>query len=140
MSTAQKDRRRAYESWYQMTQRCTNPRRRGYDRYGGRGIKVCERWKSFENFYADMGGRPPKITLERNDSNKDYGPNNCRWATWKEQGRNRSSNTFIEFRGRVMTLVEAAEIAGVKYQKIFHRMRHGVTAAQALAQEIIAKR
>lgn len=78
-----------YRVWRSMHQRCTNPKHVRYERYGGRGISVCERWNSFENFFADMGARPAGLTLERIDNHKGYGPGNCKWATWSEQNRNR---------------------------------------------------
>lgn len=76
-----------YISWKAMIQRCTNPKRRGYELYGGRGIKVCDRWlHSFENFLTDMGVRPsPKHSIERKDVNGDYTPENCHWATMSDQ-------------------------------------------------------
>ncbi len=78
-----------YESWGAMLQRCNNPNAGNYSRYGGRGIKVCERWLKFENFLADMGERPEDMTLDRIDVEGNYEPGNCRWATAKEQSANR---------------------------------------------------
>jgi hypothetical protein len=83
-----------YNSWGGMLQRCTNPATRNFHNYGGRGISVCERWRSFENFYADMGECPPKHSLDRIDVNGNYEPGNCRWATTKEQGRNKRTTVL----------------------------------------------
>ena len=71
-----------------MNQRCRNPRDDAFAYYGGRGIKVCKRWRDFKNFLADMGTRPPEKTLDRQNNEGDYKPSNCRWATHKEQQRN----------------------------------------------------
>jgi hypothetical protein len=79
----------AYRSWAQMKTRCENPNYKEFYYYGGRGIKICERWNSFENFLADMGSRPEGKTLDRINGNGNYEPGNCRWATPLEQSRNR---------------------------------------------------
>src|SRR5215467_8883535 len=78
-----------YKAWSSMRQRCQNPNNPGYKDYGGRGIKVCERWQKFENFYADMGPRPDNHSLERINNDGDYEPSNCRWASNLEQQKNK---------------------------------------------------
>lgn len=108
--------------------RCYNSKCKEYPRYGGRGIKVCERWRKggFWVFVADMGPRPsPQHSLDRIDCNGDYSPENCRWATKKEQSRNRRDNKVLEFNGLSMTMVEWSERLGIKYRTLVGRIRKG---------------
>lgn len=80
---------RTYKSWRMLKERCNNPKTKGYEYYGGRGIRVCDRWlNSFENFYNDMGIRPLGKTIDRINVNGNYEPSNCRWATPSEQTLN----------------------------------------------------
>lgn len=117
-----------------MVMRCHNVAHVGYDRYGGRGIKVCERWRKFANFYADMGDPPEGKTLDRIDNNGDYTPENTRWADSKMQNRNRSSNSLHTVNGVTKTIAEWAEIKGMPPRQLRLRMTtNGLTMEQALA-------
>jgi len=82
---------RTYQTWKGMIQRCRNPKAANYSRFGGRGIRVCRRWRVFANFLADMGERPIAMTLDRKDGSKGYYRQNCRWATRIEQTANRAN-------------------------------------------------
>lgn len=86
------DQSRTYHSWSGMRARCYYPKHKDFSNYGGRGIKVCERWNDFNNFLADMGERPHACTIDRIDSNGDYTPTNCRWATSSDQRKNQRRN------------------------------------------------
>lgn len=112
-----------YLSWDTMIQRCTNPRNDNYRNYGARGITVCERWRVFENFLADMGERPAKLTLDRIDNSKSYAPGNCKWITRKEQLNNKRTNVVIEYNGKKQTLAQWSEELGVDYMNLWHRHR-----------------
>lgn len=117
---------RVYRSWVSMKMRCQNPEDLTYERYGGRGILVCDRWQSFENFLADMGTPPTeKHTLDRIDVNGNYEPENCRWATPKQQARNTRRNIFYDFFGQQMTAPEIAEKTGVPLVTIRKRLASG---------------
>ena len=85
-----------YLSWDNMIQRCTNPNRPEYPYYGGRGITVCDRWRSYENFLADMGERPDGLTLDRINNDGNYEPGNCRWADRETQVRNRRRSSYYD--------------------------------------------
>ncbi len=122
-----------YQTWRAMHQRCSNQNDVRYSCYGGRGIKVCERWRKFENFYADMGPRPSrKLSLERDNNDGDYEPSNCRWATPKHQARNRRSNRIVTVKGKAMTLAEAVERAGASYGTVAARLNRGWDIDRAL--------
>lgn len=123
-----------FRCWMSMRTRCSNQKLRCYPRYGGRGIRVCDRWQEFENFLADMGPRPsPAHSIEREDSNGNYEPGNCRWATPKEQAANRCDTVRIEHNGRTMILADWARETGVDQAVIRRRMKRGATFEQAIS-------
>ncbi len=113
-----------YGVWLSMKSRCKHKSQVSFRNYGGRGIKVCDRWQSFEKFYSDMGERPsPDHQIERLDNDGDYEPGNCTWVLRKAQCRNRRSNRKIMFRGETKTLVEWCEIMEIDYNMVEQRLR-----------------
>lgn len=121
-----------YKSWVSMKRRVTSKKHPMYKRYGGRGISICSRWYDFKNFFNDMGNRPPNLTLERIDNEKDYTPLNCKWATRKEQNNNKISNRKIEFNGYKRNVTQWAKSLGVDPQLIYNRLRRGWTIERIL--------
>ncbi len=103
-----------YGSWFNMKQRCLNLNNPAYHNYGGRGIKVCERWVKFENFLEDMGERPEGMTIDRIDNDGNYEPSNCKWSTRKEQSNNRKLNLTKEV---IISRQEEKEKRKIKRQK-----------------------
>lgn len=123
----------AYVSWRAMRERCNNPGNKMYSRYGGRGITVCERWEDFQNFLADMPPKPEGTTLERIDSDKGYEPSNCRWATRKDQNRNKSSSRMLTIYGKTMCIAEWCDISGESQSNVNARLnRLGWTHKEAV--------
>lgn len=123
-----------YNIWRGMVARCRNPKYKKYRYWGGRGISVCDRWLSFENFYADMGPRPsPEHSIDREDNDGNYEPSNCRWATRAEQARNTSKNRLFEYDGRRISMAEAAEMAGLSYQLLRGRLDNGWSLQRAMS-------
>lgn len=116
--------RGTFISWQNMLIRCTKSSHKQTRDYKGRGITVCERWLSFQNFLADMGLRPTGMTLDRKKNDEGYYPENCRWATRNEQARNRRSNLRIEFGGEKLALVEVADRLKVPYSALMWRVRN----------------
>lgn len=114
-----------YTSWTKMRGRCGNKRSHKYPSYGGRGIKVCERWQSFDAFLADMGERPAGHTLDRIDNDGDYSPENCRWATPKAQQVNQARTKFVTFRGQSHPLATVADRLGVSWATLNYRVGAG---------------
>lgn len=109
-----------------MKARCLNANLPNYHRYGGRGISVCGRWLvSFENFIADMGEKPDGMSIDRIDNDGHYEPGNCRWATPKQQDRNKSTNAVLTHNGESRCVTEWAEVLNVSARALKHRMDRG---------------
>jgi hypothetical protein len=125
-----------YQSWSNMIARCTYPNDSEWQRYGGRGIKVGERWLNFENFLLDMGQRPEGTTLDRLDPNADYCSQNCRWATPTEQANNRRNSHFLTFDGVTKTLSEWATVLGINRTTLSYRLKMGWSLEQAFTQPV----
>ena len=123
-----------YRCWKSIRTRCYNQNFKQYPDYGGRGIKVCDRWNdSFENFLADMGERPsPQHSIDREDNNGDYSPDNCRWATSDEQRANRSCNTIIKVGNREQALFLWLRELKLSKATFMWRKRHGWSDEEAL--------
>lgn len=131
-----------YNIYQALKARCYNPNHKAYPRYGGRGIKVCDRWlHSFENFLADMGERPGKeYSIDRIDVNGDYSPENCRWATWKEQANNRRNNVILEHNGISHTLAEWCDILNVGQETAYRRYNQGVDFEKIFSKKSLRTR
>jgi len=118
-----------YSSWHAMKTRCDNKTHKAYSRYGGRGIGYDSRWKKFENFIEDMGLKPnPKMELDRIDNDKNYCKENCRWATHKEQTRNRGgkrATRLYTFNERTMCIADWAREVGISPQSMQKRLNKG---------------
>ena len=122
-----------YRIWGSMLKRCRNSNDPNYHRYGGRGIAVCDRWLSFENFLLDMGERPEGLTLDRANNDGDYEPGNCRWVTRLEQMNNTRRNKLVFFEGETKTLAQWCREKGLNYNKAKHRLNRGWEPEKAFA-------
>lgn len=125
---------REYASWTQMKYRCGNPKCKNYLKYGGRGIRVCEEWKSFDRFYADMGPRPEGTSLDRIDNNGNYEPGNCRWATHAIQMANRRCTVWVEFNGEKNCIRQWALKLGLGERLLLRRYRKGTRPPELFAR------
>lgn len=118
-----------YAAWKTMHQRCAGAHRN----YGGRGIKVCDRWSSYPLFLADMGRKPTaKHTIERIDNNGSYHPENCRWATRTEQAANTRRSVSLTFNGETHVLAEWSRKTGIPYETLRSRVKAGNSPSQVL--------
>lgn len=123
-------RTREYYTWQSMRQRCENPAHPCYKNYGGRGLRVCNQWSAFAQFLADMGPRPVGTWIERIDNDRGYEPDNCRWATPKEQAQNKRPHPVVPG-----SLRNKAREAGLPYHVVYQRVKLlGWTEQEALTQ------
>jgi hypothetical protein len=131
----------AHAAWRNMRYRCSNPSSKAWPSYGGRGIKVCERWDSFANFLADMGDPPDSaLSIDRINNDGDYEPGNCRWATRKEQLENRRITRLLTFKGETKCLSHWAKEQGFDPSVVALRLKLGWSVEEALTTPKRAKR
>lgn len=130
-------RTRIYNTWKNMNRRCKKKGSAHYKLYGGRGIKVCEEWNSFEKFYEDMkDGYTDDLTIDRIDVNGNYCKENCRWITMKEQSNNRRSNHILEFNGEKLNIEQWAKKLGIPRNRLQNRINRGWNLELALTNKI----
>lgn len=131
---------RLYHIWRGMKQRCYSETCKNYDQWGGRGISVCDEWKEDYGAFKDWAlanGYSDDLSIDRIDVNGNYCPDNCRWATYEEQARNRRSNVFLEYDGKSMTIAEWAELYGISYNTLYRRIFYdGWAVERALTQPV----
>jgi hypothetical protein len=125
-----------HKVWIAMRDRCRNPNNLAFKNYGGRGIKVCDRWDSFSDFLADMGDRPEGFDLDRIDNNGNYEPSNCRWLSRQKNLNNKRTNRFLELRGETHTIAEWSRITGLSWLTIRQRLRYGWTVERTLTEPL----
>jgi len=133
------ERKRLYNAWSNMKQRCSNDARHDFPAYGGRGITVCEEWQdSFQAFrsWALSHGYEAHLTLDRIDTNGHYCPGNCRWATKKEQANNRRTNRFVTMNGRTQSIKQWADELGMEKTTLWRRFNAGWPAERALTEPV----
>jgi hypothetical protein len=114
---------RLHNIWLTMRQRCEKPHCSGYHKYGAKGIKVCEEWRSFEAFrdWAFANGYKENLTIDRKDPRGNYEPSNCRWSTQKEQQNNRSNNIFLTYKGETHSIMDWSEISKIPLHILYDR-------------------
>lgn len=130
-----------YKCWSGMKQRCTNPKNVAFQSYAGRGITFCKEWLAFSGFLKDMGESPSALhTLERIDNNGNYEPTNCRWATMKEQSRNKRNNRNLTFKDQTKPLVEWIEMLALNKDRVHGRLRKGWSVDKAFTTPFIPRK
>lgn len=132
-------RSKALSVWSGMIDRCYRGSSSSFQYYGARGIQVCDRWKVFENFLDDMGAPPTGMTIERINTDGDYSPENCKWATREEQANNQRSNRKYLINGQEKTVARIARDCGLHASTLYSRLDRGVSIEQAVCNERMAK-
>ena len=129
---------RMYRIWSAMKRRCMNSHLENYAKYGGRGIRLWSGWMEYEPFreWALSNGYADDLTIDRIDVNGDYTPDNCRWATYKQQANNTRQNRFISFCGEVYTLLEWAELLGIHKNTLFNRLKNSKSIEDAFMNPV----
>lgn len=126
-----------YTTWASMMQRCENSGNAGFKNYGGRGIRVCKRWRKYENFLKDMGRKPnPESSIDRIDNDGDYDPSNCRWASKKEQQNNTRRNRKITHNGESFNMFQWADRIGMNKKTLSTRIFRGWSENRALTEGV----
>lgn len=131
-STHGRSKTKLYSVWMQMRQRCYLKSAHNYKWYGGRGIKVCERWASFENFVSDMGSCPPGYSIDRIDVDGDYEPSNCRWVSSYAQAQNTRQVRLVSFNGQTQSISEWERDLGWSPDTLGKRLRRGMSVSDAM--------
>lgn len=129
-----------HRAWLQMRSRCTLKTLKDWPRYGGRGVGVCERWSSFDNFYADMGLRPDGHSLDRIDNNGNYEPGNCRWATQKQQIDNRNNAMLIKVGNKALNITEWAEELQISKQALSAAIKRARKPEHAVMKRLFRRK
>lgn len=125
-----------HRAWRHMKNRCLNKNDKRYSEWGGRGITVCERWLTFENFLADMGEKPEGLSLDRINNELGYSPENCRWATSQQQSKNTRSTVLITYNGLTLCAKDWGEKLGINASTIRQRIKNGWSYQEALTTPI----
>lgn len=136
MLSHKRSKTKEYSIWCAIKARCNNPNNVGYPKYGGRGIKICDKWNlSFDAFYEDMGPIPSlNHSIDRIDVNRDYEPGNCRWATNYEQARNRTDNVWITYQGETLCVTDMCNKYNMPEKLVAERIRNGMDPVKALTK------
>lgn len=126
-----------YKIWRSMLHRCNNPNNKYYHIYGKKGIKVCERWYSYINFFKDMGPRPlPEYSLDRIDNNGNYSPENCRWANRNQQNNNKSTSKYLVYNGVTLTQSQWAKLFDITQSSIYYHLKKGANFNEIVCKYI----